>query len=665
MRYRQLSCAFVVLTLVSAPTLAADAPALTSQQLIADAQATADAQLKALPQQASIDWIWAVMDAGYADFSHAAPDGGRYAKTLAKWLDQANWTPLLRKKTPLHADDFCIGQTILDLYAAHPEPSHLQPLQQRLDQFVESTKTVTDKKQKLIWSWCDALFMAPSVLARMSLITGDRKYIDAMDQQFWFTVDALYDKEDHLFYRDARFIGKKDADGKKIFWARGNGWAIAGIARVLKFMPANDPARSKYEALLKEMAAALAPLQQSDGTWHPSLLSPSLFDQPETSGTSLIIYGLACGIDQGVLDRSVYLPIVIHGMNAVIADRRPDLLPGYVQGVGDQPKAVKADGTQLYATGAFLLDAVEISKLLADSPKAAAENDQARMPFVFADEGPEKSSEKPSKFPPPAQPAAGATAFARYVPERMDDIAWENDRIAHRIYGPALQVAPHEHSGSGIDVWVKSVRRLVINEWYKNGHYHVDHGTGLDFYEVGLSRGDGGLGIWDANKLWVSKDWVKFKILDLGPDQCGFDLTYDPWTANGRKVWETRTETLKAGSNLDRIESTIHSDQPDDLVVAIGLARRKGDGAKLVQDKDHGLMMYWQPPEENGTIGVGVLVDPEMVVGFASDPLNYLILLKVVPNKPFVYYAGACWDRGLDFHNADQWEQYLRTFKRD
>ncbi len=265
----------------------------------------------------------------------------------------------------------------------------------------------------------------------------------------------------------------------------------------------------------------------------------------------------------------------------------------------------------------------------------------------------------------PTEPAAGAKCFARYVPERFDDIAWENDRIAHRIYGPALETAPHEHSGSGIDVWVKSVREPVINEWYRSGDYHRDRGTGLDCYEVGTSRGAGGLGVWDNNQLYISKDWFDHKILDKGPDECGFELKYAPWDANGRKVWEHRTMTLKAGSNLDRIETTLDSDKPGNITVGIGLCKRPGKGGRFVQDKELGLMSYWQPPEKNGSIGVGVVIDPALVVGFTQDKLNYLMLVKATAGKPLVYYAGACWDKGPDFRTADEWEAYLKNFKRD
>jgi hypothetical protein len=140
-------------------------------------------------------------------------------------------------------------------------------------------------------------------------------------------------------------------------------------------------------------------------------------------------------------------------------------------------------------------------------------------------------------------------------------------------------------------------------------------------------------------------------------------LKYAPWEANGRKVWETRTITLPAGSNLNRLESTIDSDKPDELTVGIGIARRQGEG-KLVTDKEKGILSYWQPPEKPGTIGCGVLVDPTKIVGFTHDPLNNLVLIKVTPGQPFVYYAGACWSKSGDFQTASDWEQYLKKFPR-
>jgi rhamnogalacturonyl hydrolase YesR len=361
---RRLIAISILISLAAAAAVAGAPPMITRQQIIIDADRTADAQLKALPDKISARWIWGVMEAGYADYSHVSPKGASYIKTLTQWAEQMNWTPPLKDEEGLYlADDFCIGQTYLDLYVASPSSSRIDPLRNRLDSFVQHIKAEPASVPKLTWYWCDALFMAPPTLARLSVVTHDQKYIDAMDTEYWRTVSLLYDRDEHLFYRDNRFIGKKDSSGKKIFWSRGNGWVLAGLARILQYMPAGYPSRPKYIALFKEMSARLGTLQSADGTWRASLVDPQLFDTPETSGTSLFTYGLAWGINNKLLDRKTYLPIVTRAWLALLADRRPDGLPGFVQNVGAEPKAAVRDGTQLYTSGSMLLDAVELLKL--------------------------------------------------------------------------------------------------------------------------------------------------------------------------------------------------------------------------------------------------------------------------------------------------------------
>jgi rhamnogalacturonyl hydrolase YesR len=361
---------FFIVLLLAVPTrsFAADAPApLSRDQILKQADDIADAQIKALGNKVLNDWIWGVMEAGYSELSHVSPQGSSYTAALTAWAEKEKWTPqsepAMKKNALIFADDFCIGQTYLDLFVSRPVPSHIDPLRARLDLFVDHMKTEPDKASSLNWYWCDALFMAPAVLSRMSAMTGDPKYIDAMDTEYWRTTTALYDHEEHLFYRDGSFIGKLDPNGKKIFWSRGEGWVVAGLALTLQYMPPDYPSRPKYLALFQQMVARLAPLQSGDGTWHASLLDPDLFDNPETSGTSLFVYAIAWGINNKLLDHDVYLPIAARGWNAMIANLRSDGLPGYVQPTGAAPKPAKATDTQLYATGAMLLDAVELAKL--------------------------------------------------------------------------------------------------------------------------------------------------------------------------------------------------------------------------------------------------------------------------------------------------------------
>lgn len=653
------SVSFLLAILLSAAIAYTSFPAsaaviATRDDIIREAQSVADAQLRDLGGKSMIDWTWGVMAAGYTEFSHVAPNGSVYAKAMTRIADQYKWMLLNHSKVPYHADDFCIAQAYLDLYANLPHPEHVAPTKSRMDSLAKHLSD-TRNTSRLTFYWCDALFMAPPAMARMSAISKDRKYLDATDGEFWRTTELLYDKKEHLFYRDTPQMKRKAPNGKGVFWSRGNGWVLGGLARLMQAMPADYPTRPKYEVLFKEMSARLITLQANDGTWRSSLLDPEQFPGSETSGTALFTYGIAWGINAGLLDRATYKPVVEKAWAAMLKARRPDGLPGYSQKVAASPGAAKPDSTAVYATGAYLLAASQLAKLAPLSlPESVKLVDPSGTGLKVAD------------APAPVEPDPGDKAFARYVPERMDDIAWENDRIAHRIYGPALQNNPKEHSGSGIDVWAKSVRELVINRWYKENSYHKDHGTGLDFYEVGTSRGDGGLGVWADGKLFVSKCWADHKILDLGPDECGFTISYDPWDANGSKVWETRTMTLKAGSNLTRVESTLYSDTPGEIVIGIGLSNeRPGKDGRLFKDKDAGILSFWQPPEKSGTIGVGVLVDPKSIVDFTQDSKNNLVLVKQTVGKPFVYYTGACWNKGLDFHSSDEWEKYLKNFKRE
>ena len=178
-----------------------------------------------------------------------------------------------------------------------------------------------------------------------------------------------------------------------------------------------------------------------------------------------------------------------------------------------------------------------------------------------------------------AAPPPDVKTHARFVPERLDDFAWESDRIAHRVYGPAIITDPKEKLvSSGVDVWAKSVRHPVIDAWYKSGNYHKDTGEGLDNYKVGPARGCGGLGIWDGKKLYVSSNFTSWKVLADGPLRSVFELTYDNWDAGGRRISEVKRISIDAGSNFSRVASVFQSDKPGAIIAGVGIVQRKGDG---------------------------------------------------------------------------------------
>jgi len=260
-------------------------------------------------------------------------------------------------------------------------------------------------------------------------------------------------------------------------------------------------------------------------------------------------------------------------------------------------------------------------------------------------------------------PPFAAKVFARYVPERLDDFAWENDRIAHRVYGPRLD-SPEAGSdrmiSSGIDVWCKRVRYPIVDRWYLKGQdaYHTDTGEGLDLYDVGPSRGCGGLGIWDGQHLYVSHNYQSWKVLANGPIRAVFELTYEAWDAGGVKVSEVKRFTVDAGHNLDRIESTFTFEGKPSLQVGIGISKHGTKGA-LTQDEKNAWFSYWEDFEQNGHVGTGVVLSPGGLAGFAADETNHLILANVESGKPLVYFAGAGWDRTIDFASQEDWNAYL------
>jgi rhamnogalacturonyl hydrolase YesR len=212
------------------------------------------------------------------------------------------------------------------------------------------------------WCWCDALFMAPAGWIEMSRQTGDGRYAAFALREFWATTDFLYDPQERLYYRDSRFFERRDAQGRKLFWARGNGWVVAGMARIIPLLPKGSPDRIRMEGLFREMAARLIALQKADGTWAPSLLAPEN-SPPESSGTGFFTYGLAWGIHAGLLDRAVYEPAVRRGWEALNRAIQADGRLGWVQQVSDRPDEVAASDTQFYGVGAFLLAASAVADL--------------------------------------------------------------------------------------------------------------------------------------------------------------------------------------------------------------------------------------------------------------------------------------------------------------
>lgn len=272
-----------------------------------------------------------------------------------------------------------------------------------------------------------------------------------------------------------------------------------------------------------------------------------------------------------------------------------------------------------------------------------------------------------------------ACVYARTVPERFDDMAWENDRIAHRMYGLALNtpVAGGERlRGSGIDVWGKRVSYPIIDRWYAKGHdqFHKDdEGEGLDLYSIGGSRGAGGTGVWDGTRLWTSDNFVSAQLLSNGPRRAAFRLTYAPWDSGTTgMVQETKQFTVDCGQNFDAVES-IFDLAPDQAVVGIGITEHPQamgfPAAVLTRDPDGRWMSYWEE-NKDGALGTAVILaaggEP---AGFAHEaPVktpgngNHLLLVKARDGIPLRYFTGAGWSRSGSFADRASWEAYVKAF---
>jgi len=255
-------------------------------------------------------------------------------------------------------------------------------------------------------------------------------------------------------------------------------------------------------------------------------------------------------------------------------------------------------------------------------------------------------------------------AHGRFVRERFDDFAWENDRIAHRMYGKALETwAGEPLTSSTVDIWSKRVPQMVIDEWYMVDNYHEDTGQGADFYSAGPSRGCGGNGLWAADRLWVSKNFVDSRVLANGPIRVVFELTYEPFEVNGTMVSEVKRITLDAGSHLDHFQS-LYRPQGDIGPLCAGIGLKKVASEQKAFNAEHGWMAIWEKMEKNqGMQGVALVVDPKVMEKETEDTLNNLLLAKAGPdNNTVSYWAGFCWDKAGPFTDHEAWKAYVDRF---
>jgi rhamnogalacturonyl hydrolase YesR len=698
----------------TAPAVAAETPAvqaaapsaaISPKAVLSAMERVADWQLANPSKHRTDDWTQAV---GYNGIMALANISGssKYRDAMIAMGEKNNWN---LGPNHYHADDHIVGQTYAELYLQTRDPKMIAPLRASFDDILANRRTgsleFTVKGNQDRWSWCDALYMAPPAWLRLWAITGDQRYLDFAISEWWVTSDYLYDKEEHLYFRDSNYFDKREANGKKVYWSRGNGWVMGGLVRVLQYLPENHPERPRFVQQYKDMAARLLTLQQADGLWRASLLDPDTYPMKESSGSALYTYAFAWGVNQGLLDAKAFKPAVQKAWTALVANVQADGKLTHVQPIGLAPKVFDDNLTEVYGVGGFLLAGSEVYRMAVlqkakpqtisvTNPTSGVRGDELaeatlaaglRKPVVMdaATSAIVNSQVLGKQILFPVNLAAGETrrylvlpaerfaavppadvkAHARFVPERLDDFAWESDRTAHRVYGPAIIKDPKEHLiSSGVDVWVKKVRTPVVDKWYKRGEYHHDEGEGLDYYSVGQSRGCGGTTIVADGKLHDSSNFTKYKVIADGPLRAVFELTYGGFAiGNGRTASEVKRFSIDAGSNMTRVETRYTSNSKAPLTVGVGIVQRDGVG-HYTADGEAGFNSYWEPAHgDDGSIGCGVIL-PAGVKAFDVIERQQLTIGTAQPGQPFVYYFGAGWSKSGDFADAAAWDAYVRGY---
>lgn len=357
-----------------APPLA-DAPPIRPAEVLALARTCADWQLAKMPAKTDPrDWEISPFLIGLLELGKISGTTS-YDEAVMQIGKQYNWAPV---KTVYEANDHGAIVAFALLYEQTKNRDMIAPSITRFDALLANPPPYPNDLMhragggaaRRVWSWIDALFFSPAAWLSIYQATGDDRYLQHMNSEWWRTSAAFFDEQENLFFRDNTYIDRREKNGQKVFWARGNGWVMGGLTLVLQRLPQTYAERPRYEALFKRLATRLATLQQPDGTWHASLLDPDSTPLKETSGTAFFCYALAWGINQGLLDKTTYTPVVARAWTALAGCVTPAGKLTHVQVVASGPEfPFTANDTKPYGTGAFLLAAAEVHRLFTISKK--------------------------------------------------------------------------------------------------------------------------------------------------------------------------------------------------------------------------------------------------------------------------------------------------------
>ena len=640
-----------------------------------------------------------------------------------------------------------------------PLTPHPSPLTPKIARAIEVMDYEVRQPQTDFWWWADALYMVMPTLTKLYKNTGEVKYLDKLYANFKWADELMYDSVEQLYYRDAKYIFPKvkTTSGGKSFWARGDGWVLAGLAKVLADMPKDYRHRPFFEQRFRELAEGVARVQRPGGYWSRSMLCEEDAPGPETSGTAFFTYGMLWGVNHGLLEHDKYVPVIEKAWIYLTRTAlQPDGSVGFVQPIGEKPdptKTVDAQSQANFGVGAFLLAACEhlrfedgsvccdsvatsgtdrAVKLIISNP-----SDEFRQQVVeveakelFSRLGIQGGRQfvilDPARLELPYQltydgkvlidagvsPHATLTftaqkgtpktyptvCFGQLYPERKDDYAWENDRGAYRVYGPALQRTGER--SYGIDVWSKNTPELVVEQryWtedvimmptverlrrenrqygdsvYRTISYHHDHGRGMDLYRVGATLGCGTPALL-LDDIIYPLCFESYAILDNGPLRTTVQLDYGKTAFGNDSIKERRIISLDKGSNFCRMTVTFDGlSKPARVASGVALhSEAYGNAVDKTTDriiaKDY---VAYADPTDNPRVNscqlfVATLYpdsNVETKVQLFDKPHDgsegHLLGIHHNYNnaEPFTYYFGSAWSK-YDVRTMQEWQQRI------
>lgn len=664
-------------------------------------------------------------------------------------------------------DDFVLFGDWQICFQTYTDMYHLMPAEYKVDRAKEVMGYECAMKENNFWWWADALYMVMPVMTKMYRLTGDVQYLDKLLQNFLWSDSLMWDSEAQLYYRDAKYIWPKVktmCDGGKSFWARGDGWVLAGLAKVLADMPQDYKGRDFFVQRFRQLAEGVARCQRPEGYWSRSMLCEQDAPGPETSGTAFFCYGLLWGVNHGYLDKEQYGETIERAWQYLSTKAlQDDGSIGYVQPIGEKPdptKIVDSHSQAPFGTGAWLLAACERVRYLDQTaaygtkPGAPAiSRDSRQMTFNVQNPSTDQRQnvveldarqvfsklqiaggrqflvldgdnvEQPYQLTHDGKllvqvfvaPKASATfrivtgepkvyrldVNGRIYPEREDDLAWENDRNAWRVYGPKM----HNKGVAGFDTFTKNVPYPIQDQLYHNEltsygintelkkqgrggewaqlhrdlyTYHRDKGQGMDAYTVGATLGAGAPALIKGGEIILPDVYEKAEILDNGPLRFSVKLTM--YEQNGIK--ETRTISQDRGSHLAHCEAVYEGDT-EGMDVCAGIAVHKSQPLSYVINKKMGYITYADaldtPQGQNGQLYIGIVFPQKM------ESLRYQSLNEEQNNavghvlgvshgkytgangekaKGLSYYVGTGWSK-YDVPNQQVWEALLQSYVRN